>query len=225
MSYSADDLMKRYNVSRPGLLKFVNAHINEINKDGQVYAKKVGKEWVFDEAAVKVIDELKSRGVTVVDDALQADRIHELTERINELQQQLIKEKTANELAQGRIISLLEQQQKVVLLEQTTQRAEKAEIEVKHLQDQAQKDAEERGELRAQIQAKETELFQVQQRSDKQLADLQQRHAEEITNINNVNQANIEQLQKQHDAVKRKLQDDILAYENRSFWQKLKDLF
>lgn len=228
MSYSTEDLMDRYGVSRPGIIKFVNAHLSDINKDGNVHAKKIGKEWAFDAEAVKAIDELKNRGVTVVDDAVQADRIKLLQEQITELQQQLLQEKTANEIAQSKIIGLLEKQQSVVLLEQTTKRAEQAEAEVKSLQAQAQAEAEERGLLKAQVEAKENQIIGIKQESERLMAELKQQHEAELTNINSVNKANIEELEKQYGAAKEKqqteiekLKDDLEAEKNKSWWQKL----
>lgn len=228
MSYSTEDLMERYGVSRPGIIKFVNAHLSDINKDGNVHAKKIGKEWAFDAEAVKAIDELKNRGVTVVDDAVQADRIKLLQEQITELQQQLLQEKTANEIAQSKIIGLLEKQQSVVLLEQTTKRAEQAEAEVKSLQAQAQAEAEERGLLKAQVEAKENQIIGIKQESERLMAELKQQHEAELTNINSVNKANIEELEKQYGVAKEKqqaeiekLKDDLEAEKNKSWWQKL----
>lgn len=220
MSYSTEDLMDRYGVSRPGIIKFVNAHISDINKDGNVHAKKIGKEWAFDAEAVRVIDELKNRGVTVVDDAVQADRIKLLQEQIKELQQQLLQEKTANQIAQSKIIGLLEKQQSVVMLEQTTQRAEKAEAEVRLLQAKAESEAEERGLLKAQIEVKENQILGVKQEAERQILELKQRHDAELTNINAVNQANVEEIEKQRVEVER-LRTELEAEKNKSWWQKI----
>lgn len=220
MSFSTDDLMERYGVSRPGIIKFVNAHIDDINKDGDVHAKKIGKEWVFDAEAVKVIDELKNRGVTVVDDAVQADRIKQLLEQISELKTELLQEKTANQIAQSKIIGLLEKQQSVVMLEQTTQRAEKAEAEVRLLQAKAESEAEERGLLKAQIEVKENQILGVKQEAERQILELKQRHDAELTNINAVNQANVEEIEKQRVEVER-LRTELEAEKNKSWWQKI----
>lgn len=220
-SYTTDDLMFRYNVSRPAITKFVNAHLEEINADNIIHAKKVGKDWYFDAEAVRIIDGLKNRGVTVVDDAMQADRLSELQEQIIDLQKQLAAEKDENKLAQKKIIALLEQNKNVALLEQTTKRAEQAEAEVKSLQAQAKNEAEERGLLKAQIKAKENQIQGI----ERQIAELKQQHEAELTNVNAVNQSRITELEKQHNAITEKLQQDITNYNNRSFWQKLKDLF
>lgn len=219
MSYSTEDLMDRYGVSRPGIIKFVNAHISDINKDGNVHAKKIGKEWAFDAEAVRVIDELKNRGVTVVDDAVQADRIKLLQEQIKELQQQLLQEKTANQIAQSKIIGLLEKQQSVVMLEQTTQRAEKAEAEVRLLQAKAESEAEERGLLKAQIEVKENQILGVKQEAERQILELKQQHDAVLTNINAVNQANAEEIEKHRVEVER-LRTELEAEKNKSWWQK-----
>lgn len=60
LPYSMAFLVERYGVTQQALNKFVNKNIKKINKDGE-HARKVGKEWRFDDVALTVIDYLKDK--------------------------------------------------------------------------------------------------------------------------------------------------------------------
>lgn len=232
-SYTTDDLMLRYNVSRPAITKFINAHLKEINSDS-THAKKVGKDWHFDAEAIKIIDSLKNRGVTVVDDAMQADRLQELQEEITNLYKRLDAERDQKELAQQKIIALLEQNKNIALLEQTIQRAETAEATVKQLQKQAEAAAEEKGEIKARLQVTVEQLQQTKQEHEQQIQELKQQHEISINNISNINTANLKQIQDQQAEINSqhqqlavmqtetaRLRDKLKEVEQKSWWQKI----
>ena len=60
LPYSMAFLVERYGVTQQALNKFVNKNIKKINKDGE-HARKVGKEWRFDDVALTIIDYLKDK--------------------------------------------------------------------------------------------------------------------------------------------------------------------
>ena len=60
LPYSMSFLVERYGVTQQALNKFVNKNIKKINKDGE-HARKVGKEWRFDDVALTIIDYLKDK--------------------------------------------------------------------------------------------------------------------------------------------------------------------
>ena len=60
LPYSMAFLVERYGVTQQALNKFVNKNIKKINKDGE-HARKVGKEWRFDDIALTIIDYLKDK--------------------------------------------------------------------------------------------------------------------------------------------------------------------
>lgn len=89
LPYSMAFLVERYGVTQQALNKFVNKNIKKINKDGE-HARKVGKEWRFDDVALTVIDYLKDKkkdaGLPVVGsyESAEAIRIKELEKLLAE---------------------------------------------------------------------------------------------------------------------------------------------
>ena len=90
LPYSMAFLVERYGVTQQALNKFVNKNIKKINKDGE-HARKVGKEWRFDDVALTVIDYLKDKkkdaGLPVVGsyESAEAIRIKELEAEVERL--------------------------------------------------------------------------------------------------------------------------------------------
>ena len=60
LPYSMSFLVERYGITQQAINKFVNKNIKKINKDGE-HARKVGKEWRFDDVALNIIDYLKDK--------------------------------------------------------------------------------------------------------------------------------------------------------------------
>ena len=59
------DLALRYGLSEQGMRKFIRQHLAELNSDRQ-HVRHRGKAWLFDDEAVRRIDEL--RGVSISDE-------------------------------------------------------------------------------------------------------------------------------------------------------------
>ncbi|MBR1727919.1 MAG: hypothetical protein IJ728_00100 [Selenomonadaceae bacterium] len=60
-TYRISDLIKRYSIRTPqGIRKFVKSNLVKINAEGE-HAKILRGEWVFDEEAVRIMDELRDR--------------------------------------------------------------------------------------------------------------------------------------------------------------------
>ena len=79
MAATVRDLMERYNVTRPGIIQFIKAHLDEINADGEHAAITKG-EWNFDKEAVKKIDELRKYGAVEIIQGIENDKIMVLRE-------------------------------------------------------------------------------------------------------------------------------------------------
>lgn len=87
--YDIKKLSVRYGISEAGIRKFINENLGKINQSG-IHVKKVGKSFTADEEAVKIIDQLRNVGVTVVEEAVSDDRILKLTEENSQLKTQLL---------------------------------------------------------------------------------------------------------------------------------------
>ena len=60
--------MNRYGITRPGIIKFVQKNLEEINKN-EIYAQKKNGEWVFDDEAIAIIDKLRDTGnITIIEE-------------------------------------------------------------------------------------------------------------------------------------------------------------
>lgn len=157
---SADDLATRCGISKAACLRFVQRHLDEINSDGQ-HASQTGskKEWQFDDAAVRIIDQLRGSGISVINGA-DNNRVVELLEEastlktvIAKLQQQLLDERAAR-------VALLEEQKESVRLLATAQASTEALTgRIDDLQQRADQAEQERDELR---QKAETERHRLQ---------------------------------------------------------------
>lgn len=157
---SADDLATRCGISKAACLRFVQRHLDEINSDGQ-HASQTGskKEWQFDDAAVRIIDQLRGSGISVINGA-DNNRVVELLEEastlktvIAKLQQQLLDERAAH-------VALLEEQKESIRLLVTAQASTEAlNGRIDDLQARAERAEQEREKVKKQA---ETELHRLQ---------------------------------------------------------------
>lgn len=131
-------LMNRYNISsKPGLIKFIKNHIEEINIDGEHAAIKVN-QWKFDEIAVERLDKIRGFGIVgVVDERLESQKIHERDLVIAEQKDLLLS-------AQNKIIELTAEAAKVEVLKEENTRLiqEKNQIQEKLEKVSAEKNAQ-----------------------------------------------------------------------------------
>ena len=84
------DLMQRYNITRQGVRRFVDKHIDEINSDGIEHAKPTADGWQFDSEAVKIIDELRGLSQVAIIENPESETIKELQNEIDDLKQILL---------------------------------------------------------------------------------------------------------------------------------------
>lgn len=84
------DLMQRYNITRQGVRRFVDKHIDEINSDGTEHAKPTADGWQFDSEAVKIIDELRGLSQVAIIENSESETIKELQNEIDDLKQILL---------------------------------------------------------------------------------------------------------------------------------------
>ena len=88
--YKIIDLMKRYNIGTPqGVRKFVKTNINEINADGEEHAKVIKGEWIFDEEAVRIMDDLRdTNNIMIIEE--NDEQLKELRDQNEQLKQFLM---------------------------------------------------------------------------------------------------------------------------------------
>lgn len=91
-NYTFADLQNRYGLSPEALYKFIQRHLNEINKNGK-HAVKNQNKWLFDEVALSKMDRLRNFA-QIAPDNIQNQQ--ELNDIISNLQQQLITAQNAN---------------------------------------------------------------------------------------------------------------------------------
>ena len=195
LPYSMAFLVERYGVTQQALNKFVNKNIRKINKDGE-HARKVGKEWRFDDIALNIIDYLKDKKK---DASLPAICSYESPEsvRIKELEAELERLTKENEdvINQNNTLIITIGTQ-ATLLNQANAKVEELEPKALLLSaaeaDLAKKDD------------KIAELWADGQRKDMAIAELE---------------AENEKVRKAHQAT----QNALAAERNKSFWQLVKE--
>ena len=92
-TYKVADLMQRYNIGTPqGIRKFVKSNLNKINAEGE-HAKIFRGEWVFDEEAVRIMDELRdTNSITIIEE--NAEQLEELRKQNEQLRNLLLATQT-----------------------------------------------------------------------------------------------------------------------------------
>ena len=88
-TYKVADLMQRYNIGTPqGIRKFVKSNLDKINSKGE-HAKIFRGEWVFDEEAVRIMDELRdTNSITIIEE--NAEQLEELRKQNEQLRNLLL---------------------------------------------------------------------------------------------------------------------------------------
>lgn len=85
-TYTLPDLQVRYNMQKSAIHKFLARHLDEINKNGK-HALKTQNKWIFDDAAIAMMDRLRGYGQIALEDD---QTIASLQEIIENLRQELI---------------------------------------------------------------------------------------------------------------------------------------
>ena len=87
--YKISNLMQRYSITRQAVIKFIQKNLDSINRDGKIHAQKKNGEWVLDEEAVVIMDDLRDTGnITIVEE--NNEKIEELTLENTQLKEALI---------------------------------------------------------------------------------------------------------------------------------------
>lgn len=182
-AYRVDDLMERYGISRVAVIKFLTKYLDRIN-EGDVHVKKVGREWVIDDEAVKLMDEIRNHGVTPVDVAREADAYTSILEENHNLQVALHAMRDKYEAKQeeltAAIKALAEAKQPAMLLEANYERA-KSDLEA------ANAKLNEVNLVNSQL-IRDTETAKGQVEADKTIISEKEKRIEELTEqVNSVN--------------------------------------
>ena len=95
---SIKELMKRYDISRQGIMSFVARHLEEINADGEEHAKQTIDGWQFDDTAIRIIDKLRGLSEVAIIEREESEQVQELKEEVDNLKSLLLM--TQNKLVQ-----------------------------------------------------------------------------------------------------------------------------
>ena len=95
---SIKELMKRYDISRQGIMSFVDRHLEEINADGEEHAKQTIDGWQFDDTAIRIIDKLRGLSEVTIVEREESEQVQELKEEVDNLKSLLLM--TQNKLVQ-----------------------------------------------------------------------------------------------------------------------------
>lgn len=156
MAATVRDLMERYNVTRPGIIQFVKAHLDEINADGE-HAVITKGEWNFDKEAVKKIDELRKYGAVEIVQGIENDKIMVLREE----NERLLRENSAMK------DKIIEMSGTVSNLYQQVTENQKLAIAAKISEEQRKKAEEENTNLKVEKATLAQKLEQAQKNQDK----------------------------------------------------------
>lgn len=83
------EVAKHFNVSIQGMTDYVKKHLEEINSDGEHAAIRAGK-WMFDESAVKRLEEMRGWGISGVMEAVEGQKVKDLEIMVDNLQTALL---------------------------------------------------------------------------------------------------------------------------------------
>ena len=214
-TYSITDLMNRYNMTRQGVQQFLTRHLSELNTQGVEHAAKVKGDWIIDSTALERLDAMRGYNDSVVlaSEVKQLSKIEELQQQIIELKEaaNLMREQHHRETNQLRdkIMELTGQAHSAQLLLSTAQSGqEQAEAANAGLQAQLSKTAKELDDLRGENK----ELLEKNGKLAGILSTMGDKNTEINTLKNNIAQKDIEN---------KKLQEQLAAEKNKSWWQKL----
>lgn len=126
-TFTAEEVAKRYDLSKAGLLKFVKANISFINAEGKnVYQDGNKKQWVFNEKAINLIDDLRVTDRSIVEENVDLKKENELLQEISTLKTQLMLVQNELNISQKKLIGMMEQQP--ILLEEKIKAETKLEV-------------------------------------------------------------------------------------------------
>lgn len=83
------EIAKHFNVSIQGMTDYVKKHLQEINVDGEHASIKAGK-WMFDEFAVRRLEEMRGWGISGVMEAVESQKVKDLEVMVDNLQTALL---------------------------------------------------------------------------------------------------------------------------------------
>lgn len=83
------EIAKHFNVSIQGMTDYVKKHLDEINVDGEHASIKAGK-WMFDESAVRRLEEMRGWGIAGVMEAVESQKVKDLEIMVDNLQTALL---------------------------------------------------------------------------------------------------------------------------------------
>ncbi len=122
------DLMKRYGIqTAQGMARYVRAHLEELNVDGD-HAIKKGAGWELDETAVQRLDSIRKLRADEVIQNIDNAEIKSLTIENRNLQTTLMNMQHDLQLAQHRIIELQDETIKSLKDRSDDEAADKIEI-------------------------------------------------------------------------------------------------
>lgn len=211
-TYTFDELVERYELSKAGFSKFFHANEEKLVKDGQKHYRQEGKRVFFDEVAVEIMDDLRGLNRDIIsakEESANEIRVRELLEENNTLKTQML---------------LL--QQKRIEDKETINQLTKETVEVKllaernnSLQEKIDTLTEANTVTAGQAEQARVELATAMAELDRQAAELERQQAEIDRQRQQLAQQT-EQLQ-QSKAENTQLQNDLKAERSKSFWQKL----
>lgn len=214
-TYSITDLMTRYNMTRQGVQQFLTRHLSELNTQGVEHVAKIKGDWVIDSTALERLDNMRGYNDSVV----LASEVKQLT-KIEELQQQIIELKEAANIMREQhhretnrlrdhITELMGQAHSAQLLLTTAESGKQ------------QAEAEKAG-LTERLSKAESTLEEIRI-ENKNLA-IKNGQLSGILNAMGDTTKEIQELKNsiaQKDIENKKLQEQLEAEKNKSWWQKL----
>ena len=214
-TYSITDLMARYNMTRQGVQQFLTRHLAELNTEGIEHVAKIKGDWVIDSTALERLDAMRGYNDSVV----LASEVKQLS-KIEELQQQIIELKEAANL-------MREQHHRETnkLRDQITElmgRAHSAQLLLTTAEAGKQQAEAEKAGLTERLSKAESTLEEIRIENKNlatkngQLTGMLNAMGDKNTEINTLKN-NIAQ----KDMENKKLQEQLAAEKNKSWWQKL----
>ncbi len=122
------DLMRRYGIqTAQGMARFVRAHLDELNVDGE-HAIKKGAGWELDEVAVRRLDSIRKLRTDDVIENIENEQIRDLSIEKRNLQTAVLNLQNELRLAQQRIIKLQDETIKSLQARSDEESTDKIEI-------------------------------------------------------------------------------------------------
>lgn len=118
-TYTFDELVERYDLSKAGFSKFFHSNEEKLIKDGQKHYRFEGKRVFFDDVAVEIMDQLRGLNKDIIsakEETANEIRIRELLEENNNIKTKLLLLQEEAKADKERIIRLTEETVQVKLL-------------------------------------------------------------------------------------------------------------